>query len=97
MAHCQYCAAGNEPDKNGWHCLEVIQGYPAHEVWCRARLASSPKPKAPTIGAMTDAELVELYDACSEEITRRDIRENREAPPQEQLGYTTLDPMENAN
>lgn len=95
MSACLYCAAGNKPAK-GWHILETFEGHVVHEVWCRAQLASEPKSKPPSIAAMTDAELLELYDAVSREITQRDIRLNEEQP-QEQLGYTTLDPMENAN
>lgn len=37
-----------------------------------ARLRAREKP----ISEMTDAELIELYDAVSSEITHRDIREN---------------------
>lgn len=46
MATCPYCEAGNKPNNDGWHVLEVIQGYSAHEVWCQAPLDIPPRMSA---------------------------------------------------
>ena len=36
---CKYCVAGNRVNKDGWHVLETIQGYTAHEVFCDELIA----------------------------------------------------------